>query len=445
MKGLFKIIGTGSLLCLSLIVRSQIQKNTYQWDLKQCIDYAVQNNIQVKQAELAIGNYQASYEQAKAERLPNLNAQLSQDFTNGKSFSQKTNNYEPNNYFSGNYSVGSTLILYNGNSITNNIKQQDLGIESADLSVKESQNNIRIAVTQEYLQVLYAKESVKQDEQTLQGSEIQMEWAKNLYDAGSLSQADYAGIQSQYSSDKYNLTVGKNTLDQQILQLKQLLELGISDELDPVFPEVSDSAVYQVIPNEDTIYETSLKVMPEIANGEVNIDIAKLGYKLAKANFLPVLSLGMNLASVYNSSSSDYYISQLDNSFYQNGGFQLTIPIYSRRQNKTTLEKSSINIDNAKLELVTAKKNLLQAVETAYQNALNARSRFEASLEQLNASKLSYDLVEEQFNLGLKNTVDLTTEKNKYLSAQQEYLQAKYSALLNYKLLDFYQGKEISL
>jgi len=177
----------------------------------------------------------------------------------------------------------------------------------------------------------------------------------------------------------------------------------------------------------------------------VNVDIAKSGLLIAQAGLLPSLSLNASLATGYNAPNSIAFPTQLGDNFYQNAGISLNIPIFNGKQVKSNISRAQIGIETAKLTQIETEKNLLTDVETAYLDAESAQERFQAASEQLKSTGISYSLIEDQFNLGMKNTVDLITEKNKFLTAQQEYLQAKYTAILNYKILDFYQDKPIEL
>lgn len=423
----------------------QAQDLSHPWNLNQCIGWATENHLQVKKARLQTGEQTEYLRQARAERLPGLSGQASQTITNEQTKEQLTGDYTNQQYNAGTFSLGASVTLFNGNRINNNIKQQELSLQSSQLAVEDAQNNIEIAVTQAYLDILYANESVKQAKQTLEGSAVQLEWAKSHYDAGSMSESDYARVRSQYATDSYSLIVAKNELARKTLKLKQLLELDLNQELQVTFPEIADSVILQEIPEEASVYGKALEIMPEVAAGRVSMQSAQLGLKLANAGYWPVLSANAGVGTGYNTLSADGFGLQMGHGLYEYAGLSLNIPIFSGRKNKTAREVAKINIDQSSLSLEESKKTLLESVENAWLNAHAARNRFEAAREQLHSSEISYRLNEEQFNLGLKNSVDLITSKNDFLVAQQEFIQAKYSAILNYKLLDFYQGKPIVL
>ena len=206
------------------------QQQPKEWDLRSCINYALLNNIQIKKQQQSVETSKVNFEQSKAEKLPNLNASLGQSFTNQtESFAGSSGQHQS---IAGNYSLSSNMMLYNGLKINNTIKQQELNVKSSELGVKESENNIELAITTAYLKILYARESVINAENILASSETQSNRAKILYESGYISESNYAQVQSQYSNDKYSLVQARNSQNTLVLQLKQLLELGINEDLE---------------------------------------------------------------------------------------------------------------------------------------------------------------------------------------------------------------------
>jgi outer membrane protein len=417
------------------------QQKPKEWNLRSCINYALENNIQIKMQQQSVEIGKVNFEQSKAEKLPSLNGGIGQSFTNQMAASGSSQEQS----YTGNYSLQSEMMLYNGNKLNNAISQNELLVKAGELTVKEAENNMELTITAAYLKILYAKESVVNAENTLVASETQNKRAKILYESGYIAESNFAQVQSQYSKDKYALVLANNTLDLLKLQLKQLLQLGINDTLIVQFPVLDDNQVLKALPVKQDVFNTALTTMPEVENSKVNMDVAAIDLDIAKAGLLPSLSLSASLATGHNSLASENYATQLGNNFYQNAGLSLNIPIFNKKQVKSSISKAQIGIENAKLSYAEIQTNLLTEVETAYLDAVSAQSRFQAANEQLKYTLVSYSLVEEQFNLGMKNTVELLTEKTNYLTAQQEYLQAKYTAILNYKILDFYQNKRIEL
>lgn len=421
------------------------QDSSGQWTLSNCIRYALDNNIQVKKSAISISQGISNYRQARAALLPSLSASAGESFTSRKILDAGTGIYSPENAAGGSYGLHSEMTVYNGNSLRNNIKLKSLEIITDSLLLEESKNNIEIAITQAYMQVLFARESVKLAEANEEASKLQLEQYKNLFDAGSIAENDYAQLQSQFSTDHYKLITARNNLSQQLLSLKQLLEMDYTKSINVAYPDLSDSIVTVMLPEKNSVFITALEVMPDLKYSEIDIRKAELNYKTAKAGIYPSVSLSAGLSTGYGSNVGEPFGSQLDHGFYKNAGISVSLPIYSNRQNKSNIEMAKYNIELAKLNYQDNKKALLQDVETTWLSAETSLGRFNAAISQLRSAEFSYQLAEQKFKAGLTDAVALVNAKTIYLSAQQEYLMAKYSAILNCKLLDFYQGKSIVL
>ena len=415
------------------------QTKPAQWNLKSCIDYALQNNIQVQQSKISVSEAKVDLLTAKAARLPSLDGSVSQSFYNSR-VAELNGSYQNYGYFSGRYSVSSSMTLWNGGQISKNIEQNKLQVQLQELTSAATQNNITTAITQAYLNILYANETVKTDEQNVESSEAQVKRAKQLLDAGSSAMNDYAQVVTQLSSDKYTLTAAQSALVQYKLTLKQLLELGINEELNIVYPEIKDEDVLQPVTDKVQIYNTALASRPEIKNSELSIKSAQLSLDKSKGAYWPTVSLAGSIGTGNQYNANEKFTTQLQNTLYQSLGVTVSIPIFTNRQNKSAVEKAKYEVQNAQLNYTAAQKTLLETIETTYQTVISAQSQYVAAKDKLQSSKISYDLINDQFNLGMKNTVDLLTSKTTYLAAQQELLQAKYTAVLNLKLLNFYQN-----
>lgn len=337
------------------------------------------------------------------------------------------------------------MTLYNGGKLRNNIKSSKLQEQVQQYSVEEEIDNIETSITESFLQILYAQESVKINEETVALSKLQCERGKALLEAGSISQSDYAQLESQYSSDKYQLVLSQTTLESNIQTLKQLLEMDMTETLSISTPILEAHDVLTPLPGKEEVYQSALNFIPSIQSGKLGIDIAKLEHKNAKAGYYPTLDLSASVGTGHISGSDSNFGQQMKNKLNESIGLTLSIPIFSNRENKSAVEKAKLQISEAELEYLNAQKELQKTIEDIYLDATSSQAQYAAAIEQVKASKTSYNLAQEQFNLGMKNTVELLTEKNNFLSAQQEMLQAKYMAILNAQLLRFYQGKEITL
>lgn len=414
------------------------------WTLKECIDYARQENIQVKKSNIIEESYDVDISQTKAALFPSLSGSISQRYTNSQTPDQN-GDYRYEGLFNGQYTLNANWTIYNGGKNKNNIKQAELLKEAQEFNTEETQNQIEIAITQAYLQILYSRESIKNNENILASTEAQLNQTKDFLDAGSITRSEYAQIEAQYSSDKYNLIQAQNSYDAYKLQLKQLLELEFDEDIEVQFPQIDDNEVLQFIPSKYEVYKKALIIMPEIASSKLDIQLANLNKSSAKAGYLPTVSVSGSIGTgnIFNSSPS--FATQIGHNFNQSIGLTVSIPIFDNKQNKSNVRKADLEIQNAELNLLDAQKTLLSTVENLYQDAVSGQSKFRAAKDKMNSSKLSYELIQEHYALGLRNTVELITEKNNYANALQDMLQAKYTALISLKLLNFYQGQGITL
>lgn len=410
-----------------------------RWTLKACLDYALANNIQVKKSKVAYQSGLEDTEQAKAQLFPSLTASVTQGFVNYPS-----SDVQKNNSYSGNYAVNANWKLFDGGQRQQAIKQQKLQDEINELAIEESEENIQIALVQTYMQVLYALEAVRINQQTVEVSTAQRDRAVELLRAGSISKVDMAQLESQLSTDKYQLVTAQTSLDNYKLQLKQLLELDITQDIELEVPELTEEEVMSPLPDKQTIYNTSLAVMPVVKSSEKEIQVAELGVKKAKGAFLPSLSMNAGIGTGHLSGTNYAFGSQIWNSFNESVGLTLSIPIFSNRQYKTAYNKAKHALTSSQLELLNTQKQLLKTVEGIYLDATSSQTQYLSASERLRYVQESYNLVDQQFGLGMKNTVELLTEKNNFLTAQQQQLQSKYMALMSQQLLNIYQHKPIA-
>lgn len=418
----------------------QSQEKPLKWDLKSCIDYARQRNIQIRKNRIALEENQENTRQAKAQQLPSLSFSSGHNFTNRPGIPEGDKNV-----YNGSYSLNSGMALYNGGKLKKNIQQMELQDQVQELTIQEAENNIELAITQYFVQVLYANENVRINEYAVEVAKAQRDRGKELMEAGALAQPDFAQLESRYTSDKYQLVTARTNLANSLLDLKQLLELGILDEMELLIPELSDDSILIMLPSRLQVYQTALAIMPEVEYNRLNIQVASIEKQKAWAGFLPELNLSLGLGTSHVSGAGYAFGHQLRDNWSESVGLTLSVPIFSKRSNRTAVNLARLNIENARLNLETIQKDLLKSVENVWQNAVSAQEQFRAARENLHAVEQTFSLVEQQFFLGMKNTLEMLTEKNNLLSARQEVLQAKYMAVLNLQLLNFYQGKPIQI
>lgn len=411
-----------------------------RWTLQTCLEYALENNIQVRQSRVGELSGLEDTELAKAQLFPSLSASVTQGFVNYPS-----SDATENNSYSGNYNLNANWTLFDGGKRTKEIKKSKIQNEVDKLSTEETEDNIQIAIVQAYLQVMYAMESVKINENTVETAKAERDRAKELYNAGSISSVDLAQLESQYSTDKYQLVVAQTSLDNYKLQLKQLLELDIMDEIKLDMPDIAEEHILTPLPDKETIYMTSLSVMPQIRSSELAIEMAELEKQQAKSGYWPTLSLSAGVGTGHVSGTDYNFGNKIWKNFNESIGLTISIPIFANRENKTAYNKARLALTTSQLDLLNSQKELLQTVESIYLDAVSAQSQYLSATERLSYIQQSFQLTEEQFFLGMKNTLEMLTEKNNLLTAQQEVLQAKYMAIMNIQLLNIYQKKPVDL
>lgn len=412
------------------------------WTLEDCINYARENNIQINSLRLSSDAASLDLQQSKYNRLPNVTGSVSQSLVNSNNADPVIGGFQTQANFSSSYGVSSSLTVYNGGYLNNDIRSKSLSLQSANLTVQETANNVTLSITQAFLNILLAKENIAYLKEVLTTSEAQLKQSQERFDAGSISKKDLLQFQSQLASDNYNLVAANNTYQTNVVNLKQLLQLPASYEMQVAAPaQVEPQQAVISLPN---AMEAAQETRPEVKNGEVGVSIAQVELEKIKAGRLPTVSLGANLSSGFSDNQDVKYFSQINNNFYQSLGATISIPIFSRNLNKTNIAKSKIAIKQAKLDLLNTKTVLNQQVEQAYINLRNAQAQFAAAETQLKAAEESYHITDEQLKLGAVNTVDVLQQRNTYVQALQSFVQSKYSAVLYNKIYDFYTGKPVT-
>ena len=438
--------GVVFLACTCILVSSTLdgmsQRKT--WSLRACIEHAREHNLQVEYVRVSLENTLVESSRAKAQRLPSLDFSSTQGWGHQKK-AGTNGTLKSSSAYTGSYSLSGNMTLYQGGKLSRSIRQQELLEKAVTQDVLVAQNDIEISVTKAYLQILYANETLKTDRQTLESSGEQLARSKALLDAGSISASDFAQMESQYSSDQYRVVQAENDLAFSKLQLKQLLELEPEEEFDVVFPELEEENVLVLIPGLQDVYREALRLMPEMKSSRLNVESAILGEKLARGDYLPSVSLSASVSTNHDSKSSGSYFSQMDDRLYENVGINISIPISNRKKARLNVAKARLQTEQSRLAERNTRKDLLQTVESLHQDVVAAQSRYSAANQRVKSAYTSYRQVQEEFDAGMKNPVDLLVEKNNYLSALQEQIQAKYQAVLAFKLLNFYRNEPIDI
>ncbi len=442
----------GTILSASIPFYAQDSAERKEWTLKDCIDYALEKNIQLQQNKISLQESEIDIKDARASLFPSLSFSTGHNLVN-RPYQQQSNTVSgteiissnDKSTYNGNYSLNAQWTLWNGGRRLNNLKQQKTNRDIAQLTVAETENTLQEQIAQLFIQILYADESIQINKGTLEVSEATYKRGQELFAEGSISKADLAQLEAQVSNDKYQVVTAESSLRDYKLQLKQLLELDGATEFNLVLPQLNDENVMKMLPSQADIYQTALAIRPEIQSGRLSIENAKLGISAAKSGYYPTISLSASSTSTTNSASTNNWAQQMKYGWNNMIGINLSIPIFDNRQNKSNVQKARLQYSTNQLDLANKQKELYSTIESLWLDALNAQQQYAAAETKVKSSQTSFDMVSEQFNLGMKNTVELLTEKNNLLSAKQELVQAKYMAILNRTLLNFYAGHNIEL
>lgn len=438
---------------LFLTTMMSLTANAQQkWTLEDCINYAIENNISLKQSKLKKQTATETLKQSKAQLLPSLSASTSQGvgyrpWTNSGSITVTNGQVDTKvekTYYNGSYNVNAQWTVWNGNQNRNQVKLNRVSEEQAELTAQETANTIQEKIAQLYVQILYQTEAIEVNRQSLETSKKNEERGKTMMEVGKMSKADVAQLTAQRATDEYNLVSAESQLAQYKLQLKQLLELTTED-FDVAIPTTSDEQALEEIPSMSSVYEAALLQRPEIKNAELGLKSGDLQLKIAKAGWMPTLNMTGGVSTSTNSLTDNKWGTQMKTNFNSQVGATISIPIYDQRKARTAVNKARITQLEAQLALQEKQKKVYADIEGYWLNAQTNQQQFRSALLNVASEQASYDLLSEQFQLGLKNIVELMTGKDKLLKAQQNKLQSKYTTILNQQLLKFYKGETMKI
>lgn len=439
---------------LALLLPATLPAQTVRsWTLSDCISYALAHNIQLRKQEAGIQSSRADVAESKAAWLPSLSVGVSQalqyrpfqenasSFVNGNLASSAADKATQ----SGNYGINAAWTVWDGGTRQLNISSSELSLRQSELQLTQQANSIQEELTTLYVQILYLQEAVDVNRTLLQQDSIVLERGRQMLQQGQISKADLAQLESQLSSGLYNVVNAETQVANYTLQLKQLLELGPTDEISLAAEPPADASCLTPIPAKLEVYESALRQRPEVKSGELAVEQSKLQEQIARRGYLPTVNLTGGVGDSHVTGGNQGYFQQMKQNFNANVGLSLSIPILDNRQTKSRIERAQAAGLTSQLDLEDTRKQLYERIETYWLNATNGQAKFRAATANVQALQTSYDLTQEQFRLGLKNIVELLTSRASLLNARQELLQDKYTTVLNRTLLDFYAGKEIQL
>ena len=428
-----------------MIATAPLGMQAKQWTLRDCINYALENNISLQKTVLKKASAQEDYLQSKAALLPSLQASTSQNINytpwvaSGISGDGYTKSSIDKVYYNGTYSVAGNYTIWNGNKNRNQVKLNKLTTEAAALDSAIQAQNLQEQIATLYIQICYSTEAINVNKESYKSSLENEERGKEMVKIGKMSQADLAQLTAQRAQDAYSIVESESNVKNYKRQLKELLQITNDEAFDIVVPTASDAQVLGTIPSLNSVYASALDTRPEIKSYQNMIDQSDLNIAIAKAGKLPTISANAGISTSTTSMNKDGCGSQIKQNFGVGGGISVSIPICDNRATKTAINKANIQKQSSMLDLKGQQTKLYSTIENYWLQANTNQSQFKAAKTSTESAKTSYDLLSEQFKLGLKNIVELRTGKDNLLKAQQNELQSKYLTLLNMGMLNFYK------
>ncbi len=418
-----------------------------QWTLKDCIDYALQNNISLKKTNIQKKSSHEDLLQSQAAILPSLSASTSHSvaYTPWPETGRSTvaNGYAVSSvdkvYYNGSYGVNGNWTVWNGGRNTNTVKLNKLTEEQAELDSAEIANQLQEQIAQLYVQILYSEEAIKVNEQTAETTRKNEERGKTMVEVGKMSKADLAQLIAQRAQAEYNIVEAQSNLKNFKRQLKQILQITDNQEFDVAIPATTDEMALQLIPSLNEVYTSALAIRPEIRNVMLGIESSDLSIKIAKAGKLPQIGLNAGFSTNTTSMNDKAWGTQLKSNVNLGAGVSISIPLYDQRQTKSQVNKALLQKENYMLDLKDKQTTLYSSIENYWLQAVNNQDKFKAAKISTESQQTSFELLSEQFRLGLKNIIELMTGADNLRAAQQNELQSKYLAILNIEMLKFYR------
>lgn len=433
------LIASGCAMCTSVSAKV--------WTLDECIQYAMDNNITLQKSGIARQSAAEDVRQSKAKLLPSLSFSTSQNVNytpwtaSGTAMvtEGKVESSIDNVAYTGNYSLGANWTVWDGNKTRNQIKLNSIAEQQAEVDSVTQARNIEEQIAQLYIQILYTKEAISVNKATLEAAKVNESRGQQMYEVGTISKSDLSQLTAQRAQDEYNVVQAESQARTYTRQLKELLQITNEEVFDVAMPDYTDAMALQAVPSMMSVYDAALQNRPEIRSAMMGIESAEIQGRIAKAGRMPTVSLSASAASNTSSRQSASWGYQMKENFNVGGGLNISIPIFDQRSTRTAINKANLQRQQAELDVRDKQTALFSTIENYWIQAGNYQNQYKAAKVSTQSAKDSYDLLSEQFAVGLKNIVELQDGKTRLLTAQQSELQSKYMAILNLKMLEFYK------
>ena len=420
-----------------------------EWSLRECCDYAVEHNISIKQQQNQCRQKELQLSTAKNSRLPDLSGSLGQNFSFGRGLTAE-NTYTNTNTSNTSLQLSTSVPIFTGFQIPNQIKLSQLNLEAATADLEKAKNDIRMQVAQAYVQILYDMEMADVAHRQIAIDSAQVARLQAFVDNGKASGVELSQQKATLANSKLTATQADNNMRLAILTLTQLLELPSPENFTIVRPSPSELEHLVSLDNlstPDEIYAEALGIKPEILSQQLKLKGAAHSIKIAQAGYYPTLSLSGGLGTNYYTTSglkSDGLGKQLENNFSQYIGLNLSVPIFNRFSTRNRIRSARVDQANQQLQLDNTKKTLYKEIQQVYYNALNAQTKTQSSAEAVKSSKDAFELVQAKYENGKATITEFNEAKNNYMKSESDLVQARYENLYQQALLEFYRGKELN-
>ena len=411
------------------------EHQSYRFSLEDCLRFAYANSYERKSMELTGQSLETTYVQSKQQRLPNVSASFGQNFSNNE------NGWST----SGNVGVGSSVTIYQGGNINNTIEQNRLSMERNEVQLERYDNQLTAQILQSFVTILGNQDLLNYQQEVLNTSREQLNQGRVRYKLGSILESDFLLLEAQYYSDSNNVVDTRINIENNLLDLKVLLSMNPTDDLEIVAPYTEDlDDLKESLPTEEEAISLAMEYMPDLRIGDYDIRMAEKSVDLARGNYFPSISananVGMGVLSFDGDGNKKWYGTPTESV-----GVSMSIPIYSRGQTKANVKKSRIALEQAQLDYEQSQLSVRQTVVQTYRGVLSAYNAYKVAQVKENAYSKSFNAYNIQYQYGTITTVELLQQQNNYLNALNSYIQKKYSLVMQRKMLDIYMGKKIVL
>ena len=416
------------------------------WTLQRCIDYAIENNIQIRQSDIAAQNRDVDFNTARSNRLPGVSASASQGWSFGRSITAD-NTYANTNTASTSFSIGTDVTLFAGGRISGNIELAQLSLEAAKSDLERIKDDVRVQVAQAFIQIVYNQSILDVARNQVTIDSMQVERLTALAAIGKASSAEVASQKATLAQSNLSVIQAENNLSMSILTLTQLLELPSPEGFEIIQPS-ADEIEFAMPDSPESIYTQALDIKPAIKAEEIRLEHAEKNIDVAKGGYYPTLSLSAGAGTSYYTSSkfpSDGFNTQLKNNFGPHVGLNLSIPIFSRNNNRNNVRSAQLGRMNQEMQLDNAKKQLYKEIQQAYYNAVASKSRYESSQEVEVSAQESFELVQAKYEGGKASITEFNESKNRLVTAQADVIKYRYEYQFTTALLEFYRNNSFEL